>query len=387
MKKILIVNNNMKVGGVQKSLYNLLWAIKDEYDITLCLFECSGEYLGKLPGSVKVVGSGGLFRYLGISQGECKTLREKLTRGFLAAWCKTFGRSGVMKLIASGTKKLAEDFDCAIAFLHNGSQKSFYGGVQEFVLNRVSAKRKVAFLHCDYRNCGANNKRDNALISRFDRIAACSDGCRKAFESVLPGLAEKTLTVRNCHRYDEIRHLAAIDPVEYDKSRVNVIMVSRLAHEKGIERALQALKYAISKGADVTLNIVGGGPMMDALVHEAEELGISESVKFHGEQSNPYRFIVNADLFMMTSFHEAAPLVIDEAVCLGVPVLSVETSSSEDMILKRSCGVVCNNTIEALSRTLYSMICDKESLKSIKAGLCVGENNNYHQTAQFESLM
>jgi hypothetical protein len=71
MKKILIVNNNLKVGGVQKALYNLLWEIEGKYDITLCLFSENGEYADKLPPSVKVVKVRGLYRYLGLSQGEC----------------------------------------------------------------------------------------------------------------------------------------------------------------------------------------------------------------------------------------------------------------------------------------------------------------------------
>ena len=49
MKKILIVNNNMKVGGVQKSLYNLLWSLEGQYEITLCLFRATGAYLDQLP--------------------------------------------------------------------------------------------------------------------------------------------------------------------------------------------------------------------------------------------------------------------------------------------------------------------------------------------------
>ena len=44
MKKIIIVNNNMKVGGVQKSLCNLLWELDRlrEYDVTLALFSPVG---------------------------------------------------------------------------------------------------------------------------------------------------------------------------------------------------------------------------------------------------------------------------------------------------------------------------------------------------------
>ena len=68
MKKIIIVNNNMKVGGVQKALCNLLWEIKDKYDITLCLFSNTGEYADKIPESIRVIKARGVYRYLGNSQ-------------------------------------------------------------------------------------------------------------------------------------------------------------------------------------------------------------------------------------------------------------------------------------------------------------------------------
>ena len=71
MKKIIIVNNNMKVGGVQKSLYNLLWEIHDQYDVTLLLFKQTGVYADQLPENVKVLECRSLFRLLGVSQGEC----------------------------------------------------------------------------------------------------------------------------------------------------------------------------------------------------------------------------------------------------------------------------------------------------------------------------
>ena len=204
MKKIIIVNNNMKVGGVQKSLYNLLWSINGDYEVTLLLFRATGEYSNCLPANVKVLEAEGLFRYLGMSQGECRGL-DKLKRGALAALCRVFGRDSVMKLLLASQRTLPEEYDCAIAFLHNGNVKNFYGGVQDFVLHRVKAKKKVAFLHCDYRNCGANHPANNQLIRGFDQIAACSDGCRRAFVSVLPELEGKCTTVVNCHRFDEIR--------------------------------------------------------------------------------------------------------------------------------------------------------------------------------------
>jgi hypothetical protein len=45
-KKLLIVNNNLETGGIQKALINLLHELdkKKKYDIDLFLFSNTGEY-------------------------------------------------------------------------------------------------------------------------------------------------------------------------------------------------------------------------------------------------------------------------------------------------------------------------------------------------------
>lgn len=381
MKKILIVNNNLKVGGVQKSLYNLLWSLEGDYDITLCLFKNIGDYSDKLPKSVKVTEAKGLFRYLGVSQSEVKGL-DRIKRAFLAAVSRLFGRKFTLKLLLLGEKTHEDNYDCAISFLHNGKDKSFYGFVQDYVIHRVNAERKIAFLHCDYRNCGANNSYNNELIKRFDKIAACSDGCREAFLSVLPEMESRCVTVKNFHRYEEIRHLSNEQTVEYKNDCVNLLTVARLSHEKGIDRAIKALAKAIENGIAAKLHIVGDGAKRNELEELAKALGLNESVVFYGEQSNPYRFMKNADLLLLTSYHEAAPMVIDEARSLGLPILSTSTTSSQDMILDSECGWVCDNSQGALDESLQAILTNVQSLKNMKEKLLESNLNNNAATEQ-----
>lgn len=387
MKKILIVNNNMKIGGVQKSLYNLLWAVEGKYDVTLLLFRATGEYMDELPASVKVMECTSLFRYLGISQGECKGLSEKLSRGILAGLSKIFGRSLVMKLLFLTQRKLPETYDCAISFLHNGRSEAFYGGAQDFVLNCVSAQKKIAFLHCDYQNCGANHPSNNRMLGKFDVIAACSDGCRKVFVQVLPELADKCVTVRNFHRMEQIQNLSAQEPVRYDERMVNIIMVSRLAHEKGIDRAITAVAKQYRKGMSVRLYIVGSGPEEAALKKLVDQLKAADAVMFCGQQENPYRFMKNADLFLMTSYHEAAPMVIEEACCLGLPVLTMQTTSSVEMVTDAACGWVCENEQSALENTLEALLLHPDTIRQVKKRLCCVSMDNQMAMAQFVELV
>ena len=382
MKKILIVNNNMQIGGVQKSLYNLLWAVHDQAEITLLLFANSGEYADKLPKSVRVIDCNSLFRYLGISQGACKGF-DKLKRGALAGFCRMFGRHQVMKLLLASQERLAEHYDVAVSFLHNGNYKNFYGGVQDFVLERVNADRKVAFLHCDYSSCGANTPANNQLIRRFDVVAACSEGCREAFLNVLPDMEYRCVTVKNCHRFDEILGLAEERKISYPEDAWNVVMVSRLAHEKGIERALEAVAYAKQKGIAMRLHIVGGGPMESFLSEEVSRLELTDCVHFYGEQNNPYPYMRAADLFFMTSFHEAAPMVIEEARTLGLPVLTVRTTSSEEMVTRNGCGWVCENEQQAINEMLVHVLSHEAELAYVKSALTRQMPDNATAITQF----
>ena len=388
MKKVLIVNNNMKIGGVQKSLYNLLWSVSDQYEITLFLFAPVGEYMSDLPEQVQVLSCDSLFRYLGVGQRECaKDLRDRLTRGLLACICKLLGRRAVMPLLLRSQKQLAAHYDCAISYLHNGDPHHFYGGVNEFVLEKTDATQKVAFLHCDYLQCGANCEENNKAYRAFDLIAACSDGCRRSFVQALPELAQKCVTVPNFHRYGKIRELSQQTPYCYPAGALHVVMVGRLAHEKGIDRALRALACVRGQGIAAILHLVGSGPKEQELRALAQSLSLADAVFFHGSQSNPYRFMRNADLLLMTSFHEAAPMVIDEACCLGLPVLSTATTSTQEMILRRGCGWVCGQSQDSINSTLEEILRGRSARERVRSQIQGMDIDNKQAMSQLEKLI
>ena len=388
MKSILIVNNNMKIGGIQKSLYNLLWTIHDEYRITLLLFEKRGELLEDLPPGVEVISCSSWFRYLGLSQAETGgRLKDMLIRGGLAAITRVIGRHAAMWLILHTERGLKREFDSAISFMHNEGDHLFYGGTNEFVLYKTNARSKTAFLHCDYVNAGGNSPNNNKLYKQFDYIAACSEGCRRAFLKVLPELEKQCITVRNCHRYDVIRKMAGDSSVEYSHNTCNLLFVGRLGEEKGVDRGIRALHHVISKGFSAALHIVGNGQEMQPLRKLVEELGLIHAVHFYGEQSNPYRFMKNADLLLVSSYHEAAPMVIDEAICLGLPVLTTKTTSTREMVLERNAGWECENSQEGLNQSLAEILKSPDVLEKVKERLSSRKMDNKTAIEQFKKLL
>ncbi len=382
MKKLLIVNNNMKVGGVQKSLCNLLWSLDPtEYHVTLLLFSKTGAYLDELPPAIEVVEETGPFRLFGKSQSEY-TGTDAIKRTCLAVICRFFGRDAAVRLMRK-RQPVRGHYDCAISFLNNGPKELLYGGAQDYVLYCTDAKRKVLFLHSDYDRSGSHYPENDRAVAQFDIIAACSEGCRRAFVAALPELADHCVAVRNCHRYDEIRRLAEAEDVTYAPNAIHAVTVARMTPRKGIDRAIRSVATARAAGHPLVLHVVGDGPERGSLQRLAEELAVSDAVIFHGEMGNPYPYIKQADLMLLTSYHEAAPMVIEEARCLGVPILSTEIISTKEMVTEAQAGWVCDNDQAAIDETLCRVLADREGLEAVRQRLLATAMDNRVALEQF----
>ena len=386
MKKLLIVNNNMKVGGVQKSLCNLLWSLDPtEYQVTLLLFSRSGAYLEELPSTVQVIEETGSFRLFGMSQKEYKGW-DAIKRTCLALICRFFGWDTAVKLMRQHQPTMS-GYDCAISFLNNGPKEMLYGGAQDFVLHCTDAKRKVLFMHSDYDRSGSHYPENDRAVAQFDVIAACSEGCRRAFVAALPQQADHCIAVRNCHRYDQIREMAQEEVAPYSPDAIHAVTVARMTPRKGIDRAIRAVATARQAGHPLVLHVVGDGPQRSNLQQLTQELSVTDAVIFHGEVSNPYPYIKQADLMLLTSYHEAAPMVIEEARCLGVPILSTEIISTKEMVTEAQAGWVCDNDQAAIDEMLSQVLADPDGLSAIKQKLLSTPMDNHVALEQFAAAV
>ncbi len=385
MKKILFVTNNLETGGVQISLLNLIREIHNDYDVTVCSFYLKENYRALLPDNVKLIGTKSPFRFFGVSQDELKNKPlEFILRFVWGVLIKIFGRTRIIPLMSVFQKTIGE-YNCAVSYLHEGHPKSIYGGCNDFVLRKVRAKKKVAWLHCDFEQCGANNSFSKKIYSQFDKIVACSDGCKDSFVRCMPEFADKCVSIRNCNDYANIIKLAG-NGIEYDKSVFNIVTVARLSKEKGIERAIEAVKYCIDRGLKINYHIVGSGVEELNLKKIVSDYNLDKDIIFYGNQINPYKYMVNADLFMLTSYHEAAPMVFDEAACLGLPVLATRTTSTDEMILKSNAGFVCDNAQSSITKALNEIILDCTSIRSIKQFILRKKYDNHNIISQLNNL-
>lgn len=386
MQKIIFVINNLETGGVQKSLLNLLYEIHNDYDITLLTFFGNDDTEKLIPSNVKIITPKGPFRQLGLSATHAKSKPFLYTeRAFWVTLTKMFGRSFAFKLMCLFRKK-QKAYDVAVSFIHESPKKNLYGGCNEYVLKMIDAKQKIGWLHCDFERSGANNAVSKKIYKDLDTIVACSDGCKKSFIKCMPEYADKAFTVRNCNDYGQIVSLASED-IKYDSDYFNIVTVARLSKEKALDRALTAISNAINAGYKIKYHVVGDGDQKDFLASKVRELKLEDHVIFYGNKQNPYPYVKAADLFLLTSYHEAAPMVFDESACLGVPVLSTETTSTAEMIVSANAGYVCENSQEGINCALLNILANQNELTKIRDGLKKRSFTNKNSKTAFDNVL
>lgn len=111
-----------------------------------------------------------------------------------------------------------------------------------------------------------------------------------------------------------------------------IITAGRLVAQKDHATLIRAVA-AMGGGAGCRLVILGSGAEKPALSALADNLGLAERVHFAGYQANPYSYLAQSDLFVLSSRYEGMPNVLLEALACGLPVVSTDCSSGPREIL------------------------------------------------------
>ena len=147
---------------------------------------------------------------------------------------------------------------------------------------------------------------------------------------------QKAAIIHNPVDLERIESLsgASDNPFPSSAKGKNILCVGRLSRQKRFDKAITAFSRYQSKNRSAQLWIIGQGPLQDELESLCSNLGISGSVHFVGFKSNPYSWMKNCDLFMLTSQYEGLPNVLLEALACGCPVVAVDCPGGVREILE-----------------------------------------------------
>lgn len=360
MKRILIVISNMNIGGIQKSLLELLKALSKREDVSVSLFCCNkyGAFLPRIPKEIEILPDNKWAELSEMTVDECKKLGAKyyLFRMAASFWTKLFNKKIPAKLLCRKIKSIGK-YDVAISYSQPINEKAFCALTNEIILNCCNAKNKITFVHCDFANYGGNTSVNRELYHKFDTVAVVSDSVGMILAKCIPQIKDKIKTVYNFCDANEIEVLSNQNPVEY--SIKTLVTVARLSEEKGIIRCIPIIAKLKEQKLNFEWHIVGGGGLENIIRKTIVDYGMENMIFLEGQQTNPYRYMKNADYLFLPSFHEAAPMVFDEAITLKVPILTTNTLSAKELVFDRNVGMVCENSDDGIYNMLYSALTER----------------------------
>ncbi len=175
-------------------------------------------------------------------------------------------------------------------------------------------------------------KRKISAVYRQRNIVAVSRSIGDDLQNNLSINPNRLVIINNPFDISVIRKQAE-EPCEL-AGQDYLVHVGRFHPNKRHDRLLKA--YARS-GIRAPLMLIGTGnvTIIDETKRLVEKLGIAERVRLLGFQTNPYKFIRNASLLVLSSDSEGFGNVLIEALLCDTPVVSTCCPGGPEEILKR----------------------------------------------------
>lgn len=162
-------------------------------------------------------------------------------------------------------------------------------------------------------------KRRFQRLLKGKNIITVSVGIKEDLLNIV-GVRPKSIgTIYNGVSFNRIMSMAELYEIEIKEKYV--VHVGRLNKQKRHDVLLKAFKES---GVDCKLVLIGEGPERNDIEKEIERLGLNEQVLMMGNVENPYPFIKNAMLMLLSSNYEGLPTVLLESFVLSTPVVSVD---------------------------------------------------------------
>ena len=139
-----------------------------------------------------------------------------------------------------------------------------------------------------------------------------------------------------------------------------VITAGRLTRQKGYDMLLEAFAVVADRHPAWELRIFGGGAKQSALKAQTTELGLDDRVRFGGVTPQLEKQLTEASLYVMSSRFEGFPMVLLEAMTVGLPVVSFDCPTGPAEILTHGHDglLVPPNDVAGLAAAIEELIND-----------------------------
>lgn len=335
MKKILFCANSLCIGGIEKSLINLLKKINyEKFQVDLMLESKSGELLEQIPKNVNII------------EYKVYNLKNKILQKLL---------NYINQL--KWTIKHKNKYDTSVCY-------TTYSYAANKVA-RISSKNTVLFIHSDYTKLYNENELKNFFdtrnINEFNKIIFVSNESKENLLRYYPNIIDKCKVINNIIDINNIREQSKKEcGIEFDKNCINLLFVGRLEEEsKNILYQLELIKELKSTFNNLKLYIIGDGKDKEQYITYIKNNNLEKEVVLLGQKTNPYPYIKGCDYLLLTSNYEGYPVIFNEGIVLNKNIISTIKISDDYTEIGNNFGFLIPKNLDETVKSISNIINNK----------------------------
>lgn len=398
--RIFVNMHYMELGGAERALLGLLNALDtSRVNVDLFVNQHTGEFMPLIPEKINLLpekrGYNAIERPMKqiLLEGQLGVLYGRLKAKWLHAKYHKKLTGEAAKMDSSGFQYVADavqpflpslehlgEYDLAISFItpHN------------IVLNKVKAKKKIAWIHTDYSTIHVDVEKELPVWSGYDHIVSISPDCTRSFLKTFPSLKEKIVEIENILSPDFVRSQADLLDVrdELSPSGIKLLSVGRYTHAKNYDNVPDIARLIVEAGfPDLRWYIVGFGSDEALIRQKIAEAGMKDHVILLGKKENPYPYIKACDVYLQPSRYEGKSVTVREAQILCKPVIVTDYPTAKSQIQDGVDGVIVPMDNEGCARGIVNVIRNKELLNTISAYLSTHDYGNESEVEKVYKLL
>ena len=365
-KNILFIIPGLGAGGGEKSLINLLTQIDfNKYNVDLFLLNHEGLFIDFIPKEVNVLImkdnleifnkdlKESISKYL--SKGKISLAYSRLMFCLVNRFNKNVGiaEQYSFKYLRKAIGAIDKKYDVAIGYLEKTSNY--------ICIDCVQANKKIGWIHTDYSKLNLDKNFDKKYFEKYNYIITVSEECKNSLINNFNELEDKIKIIKNIVSPTIINKMAQENAdICINKKETIIVSVGRLSYEKGFDIAVKACNILIDNGLKVKWYLVGEGNERNKLEKLIIEKNLEDNFILLGAQSNPYKYINMADIYVQPSRFEGKSIAMDEAKILCKPIVATNFTTVRDQINDRVDGIITEMDEESLAKGITLLINDNK---------------------------
>lgn len=304
--KILFVRTSMTYGGADRITLNILKDFdRNLYKCDLALVKKTGQYLNEIPSDVRVFDLKAINSFF--SFFSIKDLLNKSDYDVVYSTCGGTNASTVVAAKLSG-KQLKVVVSERNVMLPPGKNK-----VKQFLQHSF---KKLTYPKADFVTVVSKALEQEVLQETNTKPQKIKVLYNPVINNDL--LQQKEEVLNN---------------VVFNSEKPVILAVGRFVYQKDYPTLFKAFQKVIQE-VPAQLFILGTGPLEEELKKLVITMGLYENITFGGFDKNPFKYMKNCSVFVLSSKHEGMPGVLIQAMACGAPSVATDCPTGPSEVIE-----------------------------------------------------